>query len=78
VTLPQRPFCQVGVVAIPIRDPSARTVTVDVDDVTIYLALLSFLIVEHAEDDPLVGIANRVSDRLRANLATVSAPPPRR
>jgi hypothetical protein len=70
-----RAFCQVVVVALPIRGPHALKVDVGVDDVTVVLALLSFLILEHDENDPLVGVANRVSERLRLTLADVPAPP---
>ena len=49
-------------------------VTVSVDDVTIVLGLFALLLEGRSEDDQVVGITDRVSERLRRAMAQAIAP----
>jgi hypothetical protein len=51
-------------------------VEVDVDDITIVLALLNLLTHDLPADNPMVGVADRVSERLRTDIATLGAARP--
>ena len=58
-------------VALSLHPPTGEKVGVDVDDVTIVLALLHLLTQDVPADSPILGVSDRVSARLRADMATL-------
>jgi hypothetical protein len=70
MTADDRP-CQGDGVAISMSRPSGEEVWVQVDDLAIVLALLHLLTLDADPDDPLVGVRDRVSARLRADIASL-------
>jgi hypothetical protein len=56
---------------VTLGDSRNEEVGVDVDDVTIVIALLSLLTQDLQPEDPVLGVAERVAERLRADIVSL-------
>jgi hypothetical protein len=70
MTAVDRP-CEGDEMAISLSRPSGEEVMVEVDDLAIVLALLHLLTLDADPDDALLGVRDRESARLRADIASL-------